>query len=45
MEAQEPASKKLWMLGTNMLVFNTEVNAGPVTLSESMARDHRVSAI
>jgi hypothetical protein len=39
MEAQETASKKPWMLVTNMLVFNTEVNVGPVTLSESMVRD------
>lgn len=44
MEAQESASKLPWMPVINMLVSNTEVSVGLVTLSASMARDPKVSA-
>lgn len=39
METQENALDKLWQVDINMLVFNTLVNVGSETLSESMVRD------
>ena len=42
---QEIASRRLWMLDSNMQVFNSQENVGLVTHMESMERDQTVSAI
>jgi len=44
MEIQENALSLLWMEATNMLVCNTEVNAGLVILLENTERDQTVNA-
>jgi hypothetical protein len=44
METQPSASKWPWTKDSNMLVCNTEVNAGVETPWESMVRDQTLSA-